>query len=891
MTALVNDAVPVDDAVSARPTSGAERVYRLAEGTELLGEFQDSAFETPKYLVRRADGQVMQLPGLLYRVAGSLDGRDAQQIAAELTTELGQELTADHVSFLVDERLRPVGVVAPDDPDGAPASTELVRPDFLLALRYRVGVVPAAVSWRVAGLLRSLFTRPVWVLALGAFVAVHLWIVAQGDLLGRSLAGVDQIVRAPGLILALYAVGVLSAAWHECGHVTACRYGGARPGDMGIGLYVVWPAFYSTVTDAYRLDRIGRLRTDLGGMYFDTMFMTGVGLLYLYTGEPWVLVMLLGMLAETAWQFLPSIRLDGYYILADLVGLPDLFSYLWPALASLRPGRPAHPKIRELRPRARRVILTWVALVVPMLLFYVVAFLVFLPHVLPVVWNGFLDYLDTLNAAVRVGDLASTAVGVLELFFLLVLPWIGGVLMTSMTLGMIRQAASAKWGWGWAEPGHWVRARRVAAIAAVGGLAAALVWRVAAVAGSAVPSDAETRIVAGALDLGRDAAPGIGPGEVAVREQLVAYAWLTGAFDRHVDVLTGARELAVLATAVLVLCFLAMATVLRWRLWTVALPLASVLAMGPAVLTLATLGPGVVGAAWAAVGVTLLVAARNRHGRHRRRRLKALHRAMTGLGGLALGIAVVTAPFLAVPLAVGAVLLVLRPGDRSSRRVYWVPLVLGGFALTALAAFVVPVLLRAPAATVLTRAEWQVLVLVAGLVVIGGLVQPALRGVAGIAASLLLLTLVPAAGADAVLPLAVCATAGLGALVVQDIVRRPVESRPHPLLRGALAVPVLVIVVVGALFLPTRPPALPHGQVAQWITDPASPAPTLTTPPAVWAELIRNGVPADRLALREEAAPMGAASWEVVEGEPEPGPRKRMVFGSGDGALTVLWPE
>ena len=36
---------------------------------------------------------------------------------------------------------------------------------------------------------------------------------------------------------------------------------------MGFGLYLVWPALYSTVTDSYRLARVGRLRTDLGGVY------------------------------------------------------------------------------------------------------------------------------------------------------------------------------------------------------------------------------------------------------------------------------------------------------------------------------------------------------------------------------------------------------------------------------------------------------------------------------------------------------------------------------------------------------------------------------------------------------------------------------------------------
>ena len=40
---------------------------------------------------------------------------------------------------------------------------------------------------------------------------------------------------------------------------------------MGTGLYLVWPAFYTDVTDSYRLGRGGRLRIDLGGLYFNAI--------------------------------------------------------------------------------------------------------------------------------------------------------------------------------------------------------------------------------------------------------------------------------------------------------------------------------------------------------------------------------------------------------------------------------------------------------------------------------------------------------------------------------------------------------------------------------------------------------------------------------------------
>src|SRR5256885_3554954 len=78
-------------------------------------------------------------------------------------------------------------------------------------------------------------------------------------------------------------LAIHSAALHECAPATACSYGGAHPGVMGVGIYLVWPAFYTDVTDAYRLGKGGRLRTDLGGVYFNALFMLGALGIYLLT--------------------------------------------------------------------------------------------------------------------------------------------------------------------------------------------------------------------------------------------------------------------------------------------------------------------------------------------------------------------------------------------------------------------------------------------------------------------------------------------------------------------------------------------------------------------------------------------------------------------------------
>src|SRR5205823_14769736 len=146
---------------------------------------------------------------------------------------------------------------------------------------------------------------------------------------------------------------VLSAAFHECGHATACAYGGAKPGTMGAGIYIVWPAFFTDVTDAYRLGKAGRLRTDLGGVYFNAIFTLATFGAYFGTGwEPLLIVVPLQIM-EMLHQFLPFIRLDGYYIVSDLTGVPDMFARIKPTLKSLNPLDSTPPEVRALKPSVR----------------------------------------------------------------------------------------------------------------------------------------------------------------------------------------------------------------------------------------------------------------------------------------------------------------------------------------------------------------------------------------------------------------------------------------------------------------------------------------------------------------------------------------------------------
>jgi putative peptide zinc metalloprotease protein len=355
---------------------------QLGEGVELLGPYQGSGFKEPRYLVRRPDGQVVQLPPVLYHVVeGAAEGHDDRAIAERLGETIDRKVSEDDVRFIVDEKLRPLGLVRHPD-DEATLSTS--KPDSLLTLKYKKALLPPSVVRVIAATFMPLFALPVVVAVLLAAVGLDIWLFEVHGL----AQGLRAALYEPTTLLLLFALVVLSAAFHECGHAAATRYGGARPGAMGAGLYLVWPALYTDITDSYRLGRGGRLRADLGGVYFNTIFMLLTGGAYFFTGfEPLLLLIPIQQL-EIAHQLLPFLRLDGYYIVSDLTGVPDILSRIKPTLKSLVPGLETDPRVRELKPWARAVVTLYLLLLVPLMLLLFSMMALAAPRVFATAWDA-----------------------------------------------------------------------------------------------------------------------------------------------------------------------------------------------------------------------------------------------------------------------------------------------------------------------------------------------------------------------------------------------------------------------------------------------------------------------------------------------------------------------
>jgi|GEM_PF-2297367 len=146
----------------------------------------------------------------------------------------------------------------------------------------------------------------------------------------------EEVANGEVLILILPYVAVL--CMHEFAHGIATKQFGGVIYDMGFMFYYFRPAFYCNVTDSYRFTTWRRIVVAGAGIYFQlvlaSLFMVG----YQVAGYPLNLVgrlvitfVFLNMF-NSALNFIPLIKLDGYWMLTALSNIDNLrqksFDYL-----------------------------------------------------------------------------------------------------------------------------------------------------------------------------------------------------------------------------------------------------------------------------------------------------------------------------------------------------------------------------------------------------------------------------------------------------------------------------------------------------------------------------------------------------------------------------------
>lgn len=169
------------------------------------------------------------------------------------------------------------------------------------------------------------------VLLVAAFV-LFSWgcCLLQADRFTHELRSGAGILSGQGIWTLWIVVGLLKV-FHELSHGIACERLGAECQSIGFAFLMFSPCMYCDVSDAWLLDKKrDRIAISLAGIYVELFLsalgfwiwnFTGPGLLHLISLQ----VFLAGSVATLAFNANPLLKFDGYYVLADLLEIPNLY--------------------------------------------------------------------------------------------------------------------------------------------------------------------------------------------------------------------------------------------------------------------------------------------------------------------------------------------------------------------------------------------------------------------------------------------------------------------------------------------------------------------------------------------------------------------------------------
>jgi multidrug efflux pump subunit AcrA (membrane-fusion protein) len=191
---------------------------------------------------------------------------------------------------------------------------------------------PDALFTRVERRVRFVFTRAFLVCA-ALLVAVALMVLfhRSDEVAGRIKNFVLISAGSGADFIVIWMTALCIVCLHETGHGVACKHWGGEVHEMGFLLLFFNPCFYCNVNDAWTFDsRASRLWVTAAGSFVEVLIGSVCVLVWACT-EPGsavhggaYLVFMISLSGTLLFNMNPLIKLDGYYLLADLLRVENL---------------------------------------------------------------------------------------------------------------------------------------------------------------------------------------------------------------------------------------------------------------------------------------------------------------------------------------------------------------------------------------------------------------------------------------------------------------------------------------------------------------------------------------------------------------------------------------
>ena len=198
----------------------------------------------------------------------------------------------------------------------------------ILAIRFK-GIDPERLLNAIYPYTRWLFSKSFFIFSIFLALSALLLIGVHFDVFRARLPAFESFFGPRNWLYLGIVLGVTKVI-HEFGHGLLCKHFGGECHEMGVMFLVLTPCLYCNVSDSWMLpNKWHRAAIGAGGIYLEVL-MASIATFVWWFSEPGMLnhlalrVMFICSISTILFNGNPLLRFDGYYILSDLIEIPNL---------------------------------------------------------------------------------------------------------------------------------------------------------------------------------------------------------------------------------------------------------------------------------------------------------------------------------------------------------------------------------------------------------------------------------------------------------------------------------------------------------------------------------------------------------------------------------------
>lgn len=196
------------------------------------------------------------------------------------------------------------------------------KSSFLLLKK---NIINSNLSNKIGNVFKVLLNSYFFLLIISYFLFIFFYFIKNYSILIKYYSKADFLPIY--LLIPLIYLGML---FHEIGHCSALVKFGQKTKGIGIGIYYYYLVFYSNLDNAWLLKRKERILVNLSGFIFQFYYFIFINIIFLIFFKSMLVKLYLLIIIEIIgmiFNFNPFLKFDGYWVLSDSLGIPNLSNY------------------------------------------------------------------------------------------------------------------------------------------------------------------------------------------------------------------------------------------------------------------------------------------------------------------------------------------------------------------------------------------------------------------------------------------------------------------------------------------------------------------------------------------------------------------------------------